>query len=121
MAVVGAVAGVREQEVRKKRGKDPDVDLTRILAAAIAAALDEHEHAEPVRRRRGLSGMRGIATGAAVAVVARAAVSKLPPLSELNLPELAADMRERVANLVDFDDEEPPPPPQRRRTRAAAR
>jgi hypothetical protein len=81
------------------------VDLSRMTAAAIEAALDDGSH----KRRPRLSGMRAVAAGAALAVAARAAVKHGPTLPRMpdisSLPEL---VRERLADhgwLPDDEDE----------------
>jgi hypothetical protein len=86
------------------------IDMSRMAAAAIEAALDD---GKPHRRR--LSGMRAVATGAALAVAARVAVSKAP--GHVRVPHLSAVpdlVRDRLADRGwlpedaedDFDDEE---------------
>ncbi|MEN3281141.1 MAG: hypothetical protein V7607_2281 [Solirubrobacteraceae bacterium] len=79
------------------------VDLSRMTAAAIEAALDD---GKPVRRPH-LSGMRAVAAGAALAVAARAAVKHAPGLRRMpdlsSVPDL---VRERLADRGLLPDEE---------------
>jgi hypothetical protein len=92
------------------------VDLSRMTAAAIEAALEDDTR----ERRPRLSGMRAVAAGAALALAARVAVKRAPGLP--HLPDLSAVsglMRDRLADRgwlpdqedgydeAEYDDEEP--------------
>jgi len=80
------------------------VDLSRMTAAAIEAALDDGKEQQ---RRPRLSGMRAVATGAALAVAARAAVKHGPGLAQMrhlaSLPDL---VRDRLADHGWLPDDE---------------
>src|SRR5215217_5327876 len=89
--------------------KNTDLDFGRILASAVEAAMGEDgQHDEPQRRERGGGShtMRRVATGIAVAAVARVAVSKGPKLMTkaapklLNLPNFS-DVSDRVSGMTD--------------------
>jgi hypothetical protein len=80
------------------------IDLSRVASSALEAALDDGDE----RRKR--SGLRTLAAGAALAVAARAAVSKAPGL--VHMPDLSGlrDMpdrvRDRLADAGWIDDEQ---------------
>jgi hypothetical protein len=82
------------------------VDLNRMAATAIDAALDDGKP-----RRRRFSGMRAVVAGAALVGVARVAIKRAPSLPHLpGLPDLA-DLRDRVedrladAGWLGYEDE----------------
>src|SRR3954465_7820711 len=89
--------------------KHTDLDFGRILASAVEAAMgEESQHDEPQRRDHGGGShtMRRVATGIAVAAVARVAVSKGPKLVTkaapklMNLPNLS-DVSDRFSGMTD--------------------
>src|SRR5690242_12875238 len=74
-----------------------------MTSAALEAALGQ----ERPRRRR-LSGMRGLAAGAALGVVAHVAARNAPRLTRVpSLLELTDGVRDRLAELLPLDEEEP--------------
>ena len=93
------------------------IDINRVAAAAIEAALRE----ERPRRHR-VPGIRAIAAGAALATAARVGQKHLPRLTELRLVEhgltklgdvpslrdVTDSVRERLADhgLIDHDDDD---------------
>jgi hypothetical protein len=85
--------------------KRPNIDMSRMAAAAIEAALDDLNVAEEKPQRRRLSGARAVVAGAALAVAARVAVKRahgLPSLSDLTaVPDL---VRDRLSGFVGHDD-----------------
>jgi hypothetical protein len=80
------------------------IDMSRMTAAAIEAALDDGKQQQ---RRPRLSGMRAVATGAALAVAARAAVKHGPGLAHMrhlaSIPDL---VRDRLAEHGWLPDDE---------------
>ena len=78
------------------------LDLNRMTAAAIEAALDDGK-----QRRPRLSGMRAVAAGAALAVVARAAVKRAPALPGVaDLAAVPDRVRDRLAEHGWLPDDE---------------
>src|SRR3954454_19197860 len=79
------------------------MDLSRIASKAIEAAIDDGES-----RRKG-STIKAVAAGAALAVAARAAVSKAPGLVHLpgldGLRDIPDRVRDRLADVGSMDDE----------------
>ena len=90
------------------------VDFKRVLASAIDAALEDARPAVEQPPRRRVSGVQAVAAGAAIAVIARAAVSKARLPQPVNVLKLADGVRDRFADWVDaepdddedYDDEE---------------
>jgi hypothetical protein len=78
------------------------IDMSRVASAAIEAALDE----EKPRRRR-LTGVKAIATGAALAVAAQAAAKRAPVHRLADLASMPERLRERVQERGWLDDDEP--------------
>jgi len=81
-------------------------DMSRMTSAALEAMLADEEP-----RRRRVSGMRGLAAGAALGVMARVAIRNAPGLPRVpsipNLSELTDGVRERFAERFLTDEEEP--------------
>ena len=69
------------------------IDISRVAAAAIDTALND---GTPPRRRR--SGLRAVAAGAALATVARVAVTKAPELRRvLDVSRVTERVRDELA------------------------
>ena len=80
------------------------IDMSRIATAAVEAAFeDEHQP------RRHFSGAKAVATGVALAAVARVAVKKAPGLlpTPPSLSNLTDNVRDRLAEHGWLDEEEP--------------
>src|SRR5215218_8449203 len=81
------------------------VDLGRVANKALEAALEDGE------QRHHRSGLRMVAAGAALAVVARAAVSKAPGLVRIpglsDLRDIPDRVRDRLSDVGWLDDEAP--------------
>ena len=89
------------------------VDYRRVVEVAVNAAFNEDDPHTPVpHRRKHMTGLRGLAAGAALVAVGRVAVKKAPGLMP-SLPSLAdmGDLTDRVrdrlidAGLLDDDEE----------------
>src|SRR3954447_17540474 len=85
------------------------VDLKRLAAVAVEAALKEERPAEPGRnsapaRRSTFGGMRGVAAGAALVAAGRFAAKRAPsPMSlvgDLHKPDLS-EIGDRMRDLID--------------------
>src|SRR6476661_7235397 len=89
------------------------VDLSKIAASAIEAALDDGQ-SKPKRRHTGA--VTAVAAGAALAVAAKAATSKRPLLTKLvptpsldGLRDIPDRVRDRLADSGWLDDEDVAP------------
>src|SRR5689334_5239290 len=80
------------------------MDLSRMAAAAVEAALEpalKQEHEEDKPRRHGVTGMRAMAAGALLVVAARAAARKVPTSALMPAVEGLGDkVRDRVADKL---------------------
>jgi hypothetical protein len=93
--------------IRGKPGGTVRIDMSRMAATAIDAALDDGKP-----RRRRFSGLRAMVTGAALVGLARVAVKQAPSLPRVpDLAEVGDRLRDRLldgwpAAHDDFDDED---------------
>jgi hypothetical protein len=82
------------------------VDLSRIASSALEAALDDGR--QPQRKKHG-SALKAVAAGAALAVAAKAAASKVPRLAPIpsldGLRDIPDRVRDRLADAGWLDDE----------------